>query len=243
MEKNPGKKTEDQTEYAPFLNWKEELFESIEDAPVIFHSLVAMTRDDYPFDEAQQKKAVNFLYHITPGYSKNFHGADMINTFLDSTNGSHTEFIDTVMVLLSSSIKDISFGVLGFLDYLLPSLAPSHRFLLSEGDLIPKIMNIIKPHTLPLDGNELPHTDLVSIVNSMLFVSTPTAVDYLARTYKMSDQEIHSTILKYVIQPATPYLKHIYSSSDFAQCVLSTNFRFSRCHMRTQRVRERSVLH
>ncbi|KAK2957495.1 hypothetical protein BLNAU_7394 [Blattamonas nauphoetae] len=89
-----------------FLDWDEETLETEQEIAEIFMSLVATVKLQPSIDDSLEAKALNLLSYVLP------HDRESADAFLDAfgptTDESSTNFVRSIVVLLSSSNQAIT---------------------------------------------------------------------------------------------------------------------------------------
>ncbi|KAK2944788.1 hypothetical protein BLNAU_20261 [Blattamonas nauphoetae] len=204
---------------SPFVNWDEEELESTEEWAIVFWSLVATVKLQPALDDSLEAKAVEFLESSDLGEGES---ADM---FLDSlrrpTDGSLSDFIQSIVVLLSSTNEAIPITAMEMLNNLLTNCSAKNHLSLFEADLIPQLINTLNPLSLSFAEAEIIHTGLITSIHLCLWLATPLMYGQLEIEEGNDKQAVHKTVLKQVLTPSDPYIWHLcvnrYSINDGEQ--------------------------
>ncbi|KAK2957930.1 hypothetical protein BLNAU_7106 [Blattamonas nauphoetae] len=206
---------------SPFLNWNEEKLPSEDAKAIVFRSLVATVKLQPALDDSLEAKAIEFLESsdLVEGES-----ADM---FLDSlrrpTDGSLSDFIQSIVVLLSSTNEAIPITAMEMLNNLLANCSTQSTFFLIEADIIPQLINTINPLSLSFSEAEDIHTGLITSIAESLFteesskfpelcnlsIATPLSYGQLEIEDCDEQQAVHETVLKHVLAPSEQYICHL----------------------------------
>ncbi|KAK2942614.1 hypothetical protein BLNAU_22465 [Blattamonas nauphoetae] len=158
----------------PFLHFDPKSKLSSEDQSAIFISLVALVKAEYPFDNALQDKAAQFLTSLEPKWDPRFGSSDkLVKDFAPSSDGSPSGFVESIVTLLSSPHLKVVQATFSFLCQTTRAVSPAIRNRLVESDIVSKVLATVQPHTLPIPGNE-------TIINKLLGIIS----DFVCHTYQ-----------------------------------------------------------
>ncbi|KAK2942009.1 hypothetical protein BLNAU_23074 [Blattamonas nauphoetae] len=192
---------------SPFLNWDEEKLDSVHKRVVVFRSLVATMKLQPEFDVSLEAKAVKCLKYVEP-LGKQSTDA-FLNSFVRTSDDFSTNFIQPMMVLLSSPSLVIATAAMQMLASLIASCSTKIHLLLVKADLIPQIIVTSTLQSLSFEKVKYIHTYFISIIVHSFWLATP---DYLAKpTFKDEDEQqaVHETVLKQVLSPLEKYISHL----------------------------------
>ncbi|KAK2957501.1 hypothetical protein BLNAU_7400 [Blattamonas nauphoetae] len=194
-------------ECSSFLNWDEEDHESEQEKAVVFRSLVATVKLQPALDASLVAKAVKLLKSVDQKDS------DYADGFLISLGGtpdeSLTNFVSSILVLISSSNRVITTAMVKILKTLIIWCSTKVRLALVKADLIPQLMNTLNPQSLSFAEGVNIHINLMKIITSSLWLATPDAIRRLAITDANEQQAVHETILKQILVPSEKYIRHL----------------------------------
>ncbi|KAK2953274.1 hypothetical protein BLNAU_11737 [Blattamonas nauphoetae] len=202
-----------------FLNWDEEDFETDSERFVVFRSLVATVKLQSALDASLEENAVKFLKSV------NLFPRELTRTLLSYhgriTDESLTDFIQSIVVLLSSTSQAITTASMEILESLIFWCSSEVRLALVQADLIPQLIITLNPLSLSFAEAEDFHTDLISNISRSLWLATPDGLADLKFEGYDEQQDVHESILKQVLAPSEKYIWHLcvnrYSIKDGEQ--------------------------
>ncbi|KAK2956460.1 hypothetical protein BLNAU_8514 [Blattamonas nauphoetae] len=197
------------SECSPFLNWDDEKLASEDERVVVFRSLVATVKFKHAFDVSLETKAVKILESVKPRIGQS---ADAIVSSLASNSDEYlTDFVESIMVLLSSANSVITTTTMKMLDHLFYLCSTKLRLALVKADLIPQVLNILNPLSLSFTEAVDIHVHLLTILANSFFLSTPGGLSQLAINDNHEQQAVHETIFQQVLAPSEKYIGFILS--------------------------------
>ncbi|KAK2950658.1 hypothetical protein BLNAU_14329 [Blattamonas nauphoetae] len=190
-----------------FLNWQSNRLESENEKAVIFRSLVATVKIQPALDDPLEAKAVKFLEYVTPYSSK---GADVFLFSLGQTpDESLTDFIQSILVLVSSPNQAIIQAAMRLLLYLIANRSATGRLALVKADLIPQLINTLSPLSLSFAEAENIHTNVMEIIVRSVWLATPYGLRKLEISDDNEQQAVHETVFQQVLLPSENYIVHL----------------------------------
>ncbi|KAK2958838.1 hypothetical protein BLNAU_6087 [Blattamonas nauphoetae] len=161
-----------------FLNLDPNSNLSFDDKSTIYRSLVALVKGQYPFDMTLQNKAVQFLESLEPQWGDQDQATKLVTDLAPSSNGSPSCFVESILILLSSSHPTVAAAASSFMFETILFLSAEIRLQLVESDLIASMLATVQPQRLPITGNENIIGNLVgTLVYSVLLASPDSLVD------------------------------------------------------------------
>ncbi|KAK2942381.1 hypothetical protein BLNAU_22724 [Blattamonas nauphoetae] len=196
------------TDFSPFLNWNEEEFLTESEKAVIFRSLVAIVKLQTAVDDSLEVKAVKLLKSLDA------EGEDSADAFLTS-HGHTTEeslkiFIQSIVVLISSTNQTITTAAMEMLDSLIWNCSTRIRLALIKADLIPQLVVSLNPLSLSFAEAVDIHTALLSSTLSSLWLATPDCLASLGIEDNDDHPAVHETVFQQVLTPSEQYIWHLY---------------------------------
>ncbi|KAK2948716.1 hypothetical protein BLNAU_16354 [Blattamonas nauphoetae] len=195
------------TNCSPFLNWDEKQPESVHEKAIVFRSLVATLKFHPALDASLEAKAVKLLKSVDQKDS------DYADGFLISLGGtpdeSLTNFVSSILVLISSSNRVITTAMVKILKTLIIWCSTKVRLALVSADLIPQLISTLNPLSLSFAEAVYIHTDLMDIIRTSLKLSTPGGLRQLKIYEEDEQQAVHETVLKQVVAPSEKYISHM----------------------------------
>ncbi|KAK2941927.1 hypothetical protein BLNAU_23163 [Blattamonas nauphoetae] len=182
-------------------DWKTEGAEVTQSAKrmmqaLVYCSLVALVKAEYPFDNALKHKAVLFLKDLEPRNGQYDVTAKLITDLVPSSNGSPSGFIGSIVILLSSPHSTVVRATMLFLNSSIESSSRDIRCRLVESDLITNLLATVQPHTLTISGNEQIIHHLIKIVISCLDIAPPSSLSELGRTTAVNQSNHREMIFR-----------------------------------------------
>ncbi|KAK2961006.1 hypothetical protein BLNAU_4093 [Blattamonas nauphoetae] len=192
--------------YSPFLKYPYPNYPPPFSDSEVFVSLVSMVRDAYPFDEELLQKTSSFIYEIT--HSTIY--LNRIDDFLKTTGhgSSHPAagFVDSIVVLLSSSHRTIYSDTLS----LLARFTNQFSSKLKGSELIPRILSTPRLRDL----SEVDDKTELNKILEILFRSVgsfPTKISEYKCYYRNTDvQALREVMLHRTVIPIEQSLIQIY---------------------------------
>ncbi|KAK2963083.1 hypothetical protein BLNAU_2106 [Blattamonas nauphoetae] len=124
---------------------------------------------EYPFDNALQDKAAQFLTSLEPKWDPRFGSSDkLVKDFAPSSDGSPSGFVESMSTLLSSHHSTVAASALSFYYRTTRAASPAIRNRLVESDIVSKVLATVQPHTLPIPGNETIINKLLGIISDFV---------------------------------------------------------------------------
>ncbi|KAK2944391.1 hypothetical protein BLNAU_20693 [Blattamonas nauphoetae] len=137
-----------------FLNFDLNTVLSFEDESRIYRSLVSLVKDEYPFDDALQDKAAQFLKSIEPQWGDQELADKPLIDLVPSSDRSSSGFIESIFTLLLSPHTTVVVATVSLLCESVSKASPYIRLQLVESDLVTQVFAVIQPYTLPVVGHE-----------------------------------------------------------------------------------------
>ncbi|KAK2952979.1 hypothetical protein BLNAU_11968 [Blattamonas nauphoetae] len=195
------------TDCSPFLNWNEGEFEIESEVSVVFWSLVATVKLQPALDASLEVKAVTLLEYVHPQFQGQ--ADDFLTSHGQTTAESLTNFVQSIMVLLSIPSQSIAIAVVKILGNLIEKWSPKVRLALVQADLIPQIIATLNPLSLSFAEAESIHINLMKTINWTIWLSTPNELQQLRIKDDNEQRTVLETILKQVLAPSEKYICHL----------------------------------
>ncbi|KAK2953039.1 hypothetical protein BLNAU_12028 [Blattamonas nauphoetae] len=190
-----------------FLNWNEEEPQSEEEMAVVIRSLVATVKLQPALDDSLEDKAMKCLKSI---HLKNRASAEAFLISLGkSAENSSSGFVQSIVVLVSSTSRVITTAAMKILDYLIWSCSTKIGLALVQAGLIPQLVNTLNPQYLSFVDAILIHINLSIIIHKSLWLTTPYGLEDLGIEDQNEQLAAHETILQQVIVPSEKYIWHL----------------------------------
>ncbi|KAK2941620.1 hypothetical protein BLNAU_23468 [Blattamonas nauphoetae] len=156
-----------------------------------FRSLVATVKSQPALDVCLEAKAVKLLVYISPWKEES---ADaFLNSFASNSGDSTTEFVQYIVVLLSSTSQVITTAAMKLLDSVVQNSSAQVRLTLVKADLVPQLINTLNPH----------------VSRSPSGSATPYCLEQHGIEDWNEQQAVHETVLKHVVAPSEKYIRHL----------------------------------
>ncbi|KAK2956614.1 hypothetical protein BLNAU_8454 [Blattamonas nauphoetae] len=159
------------------------------------------------FDDSLEAKAVNVLEFVTPDDRKS--ADSFLSSFGQTTKESSRNFVQSIVVLVSSVNLDIITAAMELLRSLIGNCSAYPHHTLVKADLIRQLIVTLNPLSLSFAEAEDIHTCLIQIIYNSVWLSTPTGLRQLQITDGNVKQAVHETILKKVLVPSEKYICHL----------------------------------
>ncbi|KAK2951652.1 hypothetical protein BLNAU_13391 [Blattamonas nauphoetae] len=192
---------------SPFLNWDHKRFRSYSERALVVRSLVATLKFQPAPDISLEEKTMRFLKFVTP---ENGESADaFLHRHSSLSDYPSTEFIQSILVLLSSASHAITTAAMKLLKCVILHSSEIVQFYLVKADLIPQLINTLNPLSLSFTEAVDIHSSLMIIIANPVRLSTPYALRKLEIKDYNKQQAVHETVLKQVVAPSEKYIWHL----------------------------------
>ncbi|KAK2963652.1 hypothetical protein BLNAU_1217 [Blattamonas nauphoetae] len=189
-----------------FLNWVEDDHVSEHEKAVVFRSLVVTVKSQHTLNASLEEKTVN--------------------SFASNSDTSSTNFLQSIVVLISSPNRVITVASMKMLNSLI-RCSQRVRLALVKAELIPHLINTLNPLSLPFAETVDIHINLMTTLWNSLWLATPNCLADLKIEGSEEQQAVHETIFRQVVAPSAKSKseRKLYNSSlaSFADESL-TNF-------------------
>ncbi|KAK2954385.1 hypothetical protein BLNAU_10717 [Blattamonas nauphoetae] len=159
-------------------------------------------------DDSLEAKAVRFLesVHLQDGGEPADAFLGHLASVLDETL---TDFIQSIVVLISTPSQPIIKASMKMLDSLFASSSKIIRLALVEADLIPRLFIALNPQSLSFAETVSIHAHLLKMLRHSLWLQTPHGLSELEIKDGNEQQAVHETVLKQVFVPSEKYICHL----------------------------------
>ncbi|KAK2947824.1 hypothetical protein BLNAU_17244 [Blattamonas nauphoetae] len=196
----------------PFLNFDHTSELSLDDKSKIYRSLVALVKEGYHFDNALEDKTVHFLKNLAPSWYNRQFTATLVTGLVPSSSDSPSDFVESVLTLLTSPHSTVVAAALSFLNTIVNFSVPAVKLLFVKSDLITSVLTIVQPHTLPIAGNEEILDKLIAIVSSLAYLIDPSFLRKLRITAAVEKSSHREVIFRKVVVPSYQYVTFLISN-------------------------------
>ncbi|KAK2955015.1 hypothetical protein BLNAU_9946 [Blattamonas nauphoetae] len=193
----------------PFLNWSEDDKETYPEKAVVFQSLVATVKLRPVLDVSLEAKAVKFLDSVFPPNDEESADA-FLRSLASNSDDSLTVFVQSIVVLISSTSRAITTVTMKILDRLMRnSYATHHRLALIKADLIPQLIMTLNPQSLSFAETDDIHTCLMEIITTSILFASGDALVFFGIEDHDEQQAAQETVLQQVVVPSEKYILHL----------------------------------
>ncbi|KAK2961677.1 hypothetical protein BLNAU_3475 [Blattamonas nauphoetae] len=185
---------------------------SFEDQSTIYCSLVALVKAEYPFDDALQDRAVQFLKSIEPRFGDCDYTTKLVTDLVPSSGESHSEFLEGILTLLSSPCSTVVAATLSFLYQITSRSSPAILTNLIKSELFPKVLATVQPHTLPISGDETIIGQLILIIINNITHAHPWSLSNLGITAAVDESTQCEMLFQKVVLPSSQLVTFLISN-------------------------------
>ncbi|KAK2961041.1 hypothetical protein BLNAU_4128 [Blattamonas nauphoetae] len=159
-------------------------------------------------DDSLAAKALKFLKSVNRHKQKS---ADAIlNKFEQTSDNPMTEFVQSIVVLISSPSQIITTAAMEMLENVILKNPPKVRLSLIKADLMPHLILTLNPLSLSFTEAVDIHTSLMGTILNTVRLATPDGLGELAIKDENGQRAVHETILRQVVVPSEKYIWHLY---------------------------------
>ncbi|KAK2953265.1 hypothetical protein BLNAU_11728 [Blattamonas nauphoetae] len=152
------------------------------------------------FDDSLEAKAVNFLESVKP---KDRQSADaFLESLVPFSGDSQRDFIQCIVVLLSSASHTITRTAMKLLEALIRNCSIKVQISLVKADLIPQLINTLNPHSHSFSEAVDSHINLIASISNSLSLTTPYCLAQLQIEVDGEEYAVHEMILRQVVTPS-----------------------------------------
>ncbi|KAK2946411.1 hypothetical protein BLNAU_18662 [Blattamonas nauphoetae] len=174
---------------------------------VVYRSLVATAKLQPTLNLCLEAKAVQFLEFMTQIYQ--YSGDAFLSDLGLTTDKSLADFVQSIVVLISSPSLAIIKAAMGMLRYLIVSCSQKSRLALVKADLISQLIVTLHPLSLSFADAVDIHTRLITIIDTSVTIATPDGLSRLKIKDGNGQQNVHETVLKQVLAHSEKYIWHL----------------------------------
>ncbi|KAK2960008.1 hypothetical protein BLNAU_4891 [Blattamonas nauphoetae] len=185
---------------------------SFEDKSRIYCSLVALVKAEYAFDNALQDKAAQFLQSLELKWDEKEKAAKLVTDLVPSSAGSPSDFVDSILTLLSSPHSKVTKAALSFLSATIDASPDEIRSHLVKSDLISNLLATVQPHTLPITGNEEIFDKLNWVIIECLNLADHFSLSQLDITDAVGKYNHCEMIFQKVVIPSSGFVTFLISN-------------------------------
>ncbi|KAK2957570.1 hypothetical protein BLNAU_7469 [Blattamonas nauphoetae] len=133
---------------------------------------------------------------------------DFLGTFGPTADDSLTDFVQSIVVLVSSPNRAITTAAMELMESLTLWCSARVLYPLIKADLFPQIINTLNPLSLSFSEGVDMHTNLLKTITNSLWLATPFGLEQLEIEDDNQQQAVPETILKQVLVPSRQYICH-----------------------------------
>ncbi|KAK2955149.1 hypothetical protein BLNAU_9878 [Blattamonas nauphoetae] len=205
------------------LNVSNDVELSFDEKSTIYDSLVALVKAEYPFNNALQDRAAQFLKNLEP--KRNEQVADkLITDLVPSSAGSPSGFVESILTLLSSPHSTVVAAVLSFLFETTRAVFPPIRCHLAASNLVSNVLATVQPHALSISGNEAILFYLIEIVIKSVHLAFPSSLQKLNITDAVDAFNHREMIFQKVVLPSDQFVTFLITNRHILDEDLLGNF-------------------
>ncbi|KAK2943330.1 hypothetical protein BLNAU_21755 [Blattamonas nauphoetae] len=190
-----------------FLNWKYNRKESQRKKAIVFRSLVVTVKLQPALDASLEAKAVNFLRSASSTFPDSADG--FLSNFKQTTDESLTNFVQSIVVLISSASQIITTAAMVMVRKLLGWCSDKVRLALVKEDLISQIIQTLNPVFLSFAETVDIHIHLIFCIQYSIWLPAPDPFSRLAFGNGDGHQAVHEAVLQQVLAPSEKYICHL----------------------------------
>ncbi|KAK2947844.1 hypothetical protein BLNAU_17264 [Blattamonas nauphoetae] len=203
----------------PFLNWRRNEPVAADRVSPLFVSLVSLVRDNVPFNVSLLRKVTAFFLVLDPAVNLDLLVKDFKNTTGQDCTDPVPLFVDSILVLLSSSHNSIVGNVLAFLRRFVKSCSASIRSDLLNCNLIPRILSKHVVKILSVLGDQLILRNLLKFLELFTKITSPIATRFNSFSPGTGHLSLQNLVLHTLWIPMEPALVQISRNP----CILEWN--------------------
>ncbi|KAK2942527.1 hypothetical protein BLNAU_22555 [Blattamonas nauphoetae] len=192
---------------SPFLNWEGDTSESSMERAVLFRSLVATLQLQPALDASVEARAVKLLESVHPPNAASTD--DFLFSLARNTGNSSPDFVQSIIVLISSPSHVITNAAMQMLNTLIWRSSPNILLALIKAGLIPQLVVTLDLQSLSFTEAVDIHINLILIITRSFWLATPFSLEKLRISDENEQQAVHETVLKKVLTPSETYICHL----------------------------------
>ncbi|KAK2943266.1 hypothetical protein BLNAU_21838 [Blattamonas nauphoetae] len=194
---------------SPFLNWCQSEPVAADRVSPLFVSLVSLVRDNVPFNVSLLRKVTTFFLVLDPAVNLDLLVKDFKNTTGQDCTDPVPLFVDSIIVLLSSSHNSIVGNVLAFLRRFVESCSAPIRSDLLNCNLISIIFSTHYLKDLSVLGDQLILRNLLTFLELFTKISSPIATRFNSFSPGTGHLSLQNLVLHKLWIPMEPALVQI----------------------------------
>ncbi|KAK2948891.1 hypothetical protein BLNAU_16234 [Blattamonas nauphoetae] len=192
---------------SPFFQWIEKKPESDSEKAISFRSHVRNLKLKAVLDDYLEENTVEFLQSVNPRSQKSAH--TFLNNFARTDDDSLADFVQSIVVLISSTSQTITTAAMKMLCNLIWKCSTNYRLKFVKADLIPQLINILDPQSLSFAEAEDIHIYLISTITCCIRLTTSDGLAEIGINGFHEQQAVHETVFTQVVVPSEKYILHL----------------------------------
>ncbi|KAK2953027.1 hypothetical protein BLNAU_12016 [Blattamonas nauphoetae] len=192
---------------SPFLNWNGAQFASESEKAVVFQSLVATVKFQPSLDDSLEAEALEFLTRMDLDNEQS--ADDFLHSYGHTTDESLANFVQCIVVLISSPNQSITTATMEMLGNLISRCSAEVLLALIKADLIPQLIITLTPQSHSFAEAVDIHINVMKIIVDSLWLSTPNGLRHLKIEDHNEQQAVHETVFQQVLSPSERYIWHL----------------------------------
>ncbi|KAK2943437.1 hypothetical protein BLNAU_21620 [Blattamonas nauphoetae] len=165
-----------------------------------------------------------FPKDLEPEWDYDDYGDRRVIDLVPSLAGSPSGFINSIVILLSSSHSTMIAAGLSFLHKTASHSSPQIQYRLVESDLVFKVLAIVQPHTLPISENGKIIDNLIWNIVNFLDLAHPFYVSEIGLTIAVDAFNHREMIFQKVVFPSSELLTFLISNRNLLNRALLCSF-------------------
>ncbi|KAK2959587.1 hypothetical protein BLNAU_5365 [Blattamonas nauphoetae] len=182
-------------------------FETVPEKAVVFRSLVATLKLQPALDDSLEAKAVKFLESVAPPTIES--GDDFLNNVESSSDHNLTDFVQSIVVLISSASHTITTAAMKMLKNLINSCSFRYLRALIRADLVPQLVVTLSPQSLSFPKSQDIHTCLLLTFGKSFSLTIYFFDEEIGVNRHDKQQAVCETVLKQVLFPSEKYIRYL----------------------------------
>ncbi|KAK2959828.1 hypothetical protein BLNAU_5317 [Blattamonas nauphoetae] len=205
----------DQTLSEPFFDFDPNSELSFKQRSIVYCSLVVLVKQGYPFDNALLDRAARFLWSLESMWEDQLFGGEPVLHLVPSSDGSPSDFVESLFTLLSSPhLAIVQPAILYLYNTIFEYTTPAFQLRFVESNLVTKVLATVQHHTLPLSGNTEILMKLVWILTQCLQLAFPSSLEELKIISAVDQYNHREMIFQKALLPSSQFLTFLISNRN-----------------------------
>ncbi|KAK2958854.1 hypothetical protein BLNAU_6103 [Blattamonas nauphoetae] len=199
---------------------------SSENKSTVFCSLVALVTQEYPFTNALQFRATEFLKLLEPDWTDEGLTDKHFTDLVPLSNGSPSGFIQGILTLVACPHSSIVAAALTTFRRIVEFSPDAVRLRFVEADLVSNLLASVQPHPQPISGSAKNIDLTIRIIVSSLYLSYSSCLRQLGITAAVDQYNHREMIFQKAVIPSTQYVTYLISNrfhihEDLIRCFMN----------------------